>query len=334
MREQGGTTMRKRVRTRGGGAAHRPKGNRRAELGRRERQRLLQLGFCLAVFLAVLVGRGVFPGQMVQVGEQAAAVLGRSVDFKGAFERLGEAIGRQRPVSEAVGEFCVTVFGISAVEEPDPALSGAVSQGEARFLSAGPSGYEAACRRLWLEPEAGTPAAVEEGQAEPEQPEEETVLPVGAVVEQVPYEGEALPEDATMDRLSIGTLQWTVPVQGTKSSDFGYREHPVEGGVKFHYGVDIAADKGTAIAAFAAGTVAFTGESTTYGKYFQLDHGNGITTLYAHCDTVEVSEADTVALGQQVATVGDSGLTTGSHLHFELCVAGTRTDPAWYFAQG
>lgn len=312
---------------------------KKAQLGRKERQRLIQLGICVAVFFTVLVGRGVFPGQMGRAGEQVTAILGRSVDFKDAFQRLGEALGQQRSVAQAVGEFCVTVFGISPVEQPDQELGAAVMDAELKFLCSGPSGYETACRRLWLEPEAEKeiPQQEAEGQAqtgEEEEQSQQTILPVGAVVEQVPYEGESLPDDATMDRLSLGELEWTVPVQGTKSSDFGYREHPVAGEVAFHYGVDIAADTGTEIRAFAAGTVEFTGESTTYGKYFQIDHGNGVKTLYAHCDTVEVSEGETVELGQRIATVGDTGLTTGSHLHFELSVAGMKTDPAWCFAAG
>lgn len=331
--EQGGSGMRKAAGQRmQGGKAPRAKRRGRPQLGVRERQRLIQLGVSLALFFTVFLGRGVFPEQTSLIRDRLGDIVSRSVDFRAAFAELGEALSGQEPVVEAIGAFCVEVFGVEPSGGALPQDAQSMMSEELKFLGKGPTGYEMACRRLWVEP-----VKQSMGQAEPvetEPPETEEPLPVGQVAEEIPYDGPALPEGCTMDRLSLGSLSWTDPIQGTITSDFGYRDHPVYGGEQFHEGLDIAAEKGTEIAAFAAGTVEYTGESTTYGLYFQLDHGNGIRSFYAHCDSVLVQKGDTVSAGQAVATVGDTGNATGSHLHFELSVGGIRVNPALYLWQG
>ena len=133
-----------------------------------------------------------------------------------------------------------------------------------------------------------------------------------------------------MDRYALGLSETVDPVDGFLSSPFGWREHPIDGGEKFHYGVDLAVDSGTAIAAFAAGTVEYIGESDVYGLYFQLDHGNGVKTFYAHCSELCVRQGETVAAGEKVAESGATGEVTGPHLHFEIKREGVRLNPVYY----
>ncbi len=311
-------------RTRGKGSAGR---RRKAELGAKEARRLMQLAACLALFLAVFIGRGVFPNQTAAAGEELLSAIRQSIDFKGAFLHLGEALNGEKPIGDAVSDFCVAVFGFGEVEEKQT-LEGVESllDMECAFLEQSPTGKEMAARRLWL------PVREESGQEEKKEPEkvEDTILPVGAVVETISYEGEPLPEDTTMDHLSLGDLNYVTPVFGTVTSEFGYREHPVYEETKFHHGVDIAADKGTEIQAFADGTVEFVGESTTYGLYVQLSHASGIKTFYAHCGDISVNKGDAVTAGQTIATVGDTGNATGAHLHFQLSLDGTELNPTYY----
>lgn len=120
------------------------------------------------------------------------------------------------------------------------------------------------------------------------------------------------------------------PLLGEVTSTFGWREDPNGGAEAFHYGIDIAAENGTPIACFADGTVGVVGESTVWGNYFTVEHDAGMTTLYAHCESISVHSDEQVSAGQIVATVGESGNATGPHLHFELRDGGDYLDPMHY----
>jgi len=143
------------------------------------------------------------------------------------------------------------------------------------------------------------------------------------------YSKQTLPDNVSMEQKVLG-FDYCTPVMGTISSNFGYREHPIEGDEKFHYGLDIAADEGTAIDCFAKGTVAAVGESSSYGKYIIVDHSGDFSTLYAHCSRVTVSSGSAVKEGQKIGEVGQTGEATGPHLHFELHSGDTYLDPVYY----
>lgn len=98
-----------------------------------------------------------------------------------------------------------------------------------------------------------------------------------------------------------------------------------------HTGTDIAAVTGTTIVAAAAGTVEFSGDQGNgYGRYVVINHGNGVKTLYGHCNTLNVSTGEYVTQGQKIAEVGSTGNSSGPHLHFEIRVNGKVTDPQNY----
>lgn len=102
-----------------------------------------------------------------------------------------------------------------------------------------------------------------------------------------------------------------------------------------HNGVDIAGmEAGSPIYAAAAGTVKEAGFQVKNGNYVRLDHGNGLETFYAHCQSLQVKTGDAVTLGQTIATVGSSGLSTGPHLHFEILLNGEQQDPLAYYQAG
>lgn len=130
------------------------------------------------------------------------------------------------------------------------------------------------------------------------------------------------------------SLQWPTWCH-TITSPFGYRTHPIYGNTRFHSGIDIGAGFGDTIMAAASGTVIYVetpvpGQNwggSGYGNYFIIDHGNGVSTLYAHCSNVYVSNGQSVSAGEAVGTVGSTGGSTGAHLHFEVRVNGERVDP-------
>jgi murein DD-endopeptidase MepM/ murein hydrolase activator NlpD len=119
-----------------------------------------------------------------------------------------------------------------------------------------------------------------------------------------------------------------LPVIGRITSRFSSaRRHPMLGVVRRHNGIDIAAPAGTPITAPHEGTVHFVGRRIGYGIVIEIDHGNGVLTRYAHCKSANVEEGNLVRAGQQIGTVGATGLATGPHLHFEIIVEGRNVNP-------
>jgi len=118
-----------------------------------------------------------------------------------------------------------------------------------------------------------------------------------------------------------------LPVNGTITSTYGYRSDPVTGEVTFHAGIDIAAAEGTPIVAALGGTVLVVKEDAEYGKMLEIDHGQGVMTLYAHAKDITVKAGDTVKQGDVVATVGKTGNATDPNCHFEVLVSGQPVDP-------
>ena len=125
-----------------------------------------------------------------------------------------------------------------------------------------------------------------------------------------------------------GRLKW--PIQGKITSSFGTRVHPVFKTKMVHTGIDIDGNRGDAIGAAAAGEVLFTGWLRGYGQIVILDHGGDLTTVYAHLSRISVAEGNRVKVGQTVGLVGDTGVATGPHLHFEVRVNGDAKDPMRY----
>ena len=127
-----------------------------------------------------------------------------------------------------------------------------------------------------------------------------------------------------------GQMAWPVPSSSYISSPFGYRIHPIYGYSKLHTGMDIGASSGSAIVAANAGTVISSGWNGGYGKCIVVDHGGGVTTLYAHCSALYVSVGQSVTRGQQIAAVGSTGNSTGPHCHFEVRINGSYVNPYPY----
>ncbi len=125
-----------------------------------------------------------------------------------------------------------------------------------------------------------------------------------------------------------GKLRW--PIKGRVMSPFGTRVHPTFKTKTVHTGIDIDGKRGDPVGAAAAGEVLFAGWLRGYGQIVVLDHGGDLTTVYAHLSKISVAEGDRVTVGQTIGLVGDTGVATGHHLHFEVRVNGEARDPMRY----
>ncbi len=248
-------------------------GRRSESLSKVERRRLIQLGASLAVFALAFLGRNTFPERISHWNER----LRQDADFVAAFSEFGQALSRGEPVMENLEGLWVEVFaggGTSMVYSIDPGLM-------ERYRTVGKFDHPilAWSRAQALEnlPSAESVQAVEEaptaegaqasitnGEGNSEelfQSAASTSAPLleTAVAQETDPDGKELPDSVSFKEYGLGLSGLTTPVSGSLTSDYGYRDHPVSGEYGFHRGVDIGAEMGTPIAAFAAGVVDWVG---------------------------------------------------------------------------
>ncbi len=120
------------------------------------------------------------------------------------------------------------------------------------------------------------------------------------------------------------------PVRGWLTSGFGKRKSPFTGRQSMHAGIDISTKTGTPIAAPADGVVSYSDRKGAYGLVLVIDHGYGYQTFYGHCSKLDKKVGEKVKRGEVIAYVGNTGSSTGSHLHYEVRVSGVATNPMKY----
>ena len=131
-----------------------------------------------------------------------------------------------------------------------------------------------------------------------------------------------------------GELAWPVPGYTRITSKYGMRTHPITGVYKLHTGVDISAPMGANFIAANDGIVTKAGYNSAYGNMVIIDHGGGVSTLYAHGSEILVQVGQTVKRGDAILKVGSTGYSTGPHAHFEVRLNGVVTDPMPYITNG
>lgn len=274
----------------------------------RERRQFLRLVACGTIFVLLVAAKLALPARMERFNAKLSEVLSSNMDVRAVFSAVGRGLsGDAKGTAEEVYE---AVFHPSEARETAAALP---------MPEENPALDALREYRETASPERQTEPAAEAEQAQPQV----------STLAYVLYSDQNLPEDVSMEQ-AILDFDYCTPVSGALSSTFGYREHPVEGEERFHYGIDLAADTGTAVSCFADGTVTAVGESSSYGKYCIVTHGGGYATLYAHCSRITASSGTEVTRGQKIAEVGETGVATGPHLHFELHQNGTYLNPIYY----
>lgn len=286
------------------------------------RRSLLQLVASIVLFLLVFVGRGVFPGAVSDL----RTILATDSDFRSAFRQIEDELVVKENIWSSLGKWMTNGLREDSesgrlveldsmesplVEEKIVLLSETKGHGISYLRSYG--------IRSYTDNRADT--VEEDGR------EVEIVTAVGQ-----PYnsDGVALPANVSYEYYEFGLENTVCPVLGEVTSGFDYRISPITGKREFHLALDIAADTGSEIQAFADGVIRYIGESDDFGLYFMIDHENGVSTFYAHCSKLMVRKGDAVSCGQVVALVGETGKTTGPHLHFTIEKDNIRLDPAYY----
>lgn len=132
------------------------------------------------------------------------------------------------------------------------------------------------------------------------------------------------------NRLAATPSIWPTQDEGYVSSSYGHRASPFTGRRQTHTGIDIAAPRGTSILAAADGVVTFSGRMAGYGRVIVVTHGFGFKTFYGHNQKNKVRKGERVKRGQVIGTVGNSGYSTGSHLHYEVLVKDRTINPLKY----
>lgn len=327
-------TARRRTTGRGRRPVQRTKRSARNGVAEGDRRRLIQLGVSLALFLLVYIGRGVFPAQLVALREAAAA----NVDFKAVFQQFGTNLAQGEPVRGALETLCAALLGMETETEPEPSPTAKPPQTAPAALSQTRDGGLSDLRQYGFlrvgnsaakgdEPAGAGP---EESGQTPSESEAGRPEVVTAVAQAYTADGVKLPRNVSFDYYELGLSETAVPVEGSATSGFGYRDSPINGKHEFHLALDIGAEEGTEIGAFAAGTVEYIGESDEFGNYLKIRHENNVSSFYAHCSKLLVHKGDEVSCGETVALVGHTGDATGPHLHLTIEKDNIRLDPAYY----
>lgn len=129
------------------------------------------------------------------------------------------------------------------------------------------------------------------------------------------------------------TFRWPLNVSGTITSTFGYRDAPTAGASSYHKGIDIAVPSGTAVVAAGSGTVTTASYQSAAGNYIMVYHGNSTYTVYMHLSSIHVSVGQTVSQGEVIGYSGNTGVSTGPHLHFGVNVNGSYVNPLNYVSK-
>ncbi len=121
-----------------------------------------------------------------------------------------------------------------------------------------------------------------------------------------------------------------LPARGWITSYYGPRNSPTSGRLKMHEGLDIGGPIGTPIIAPADGVITYSGNKAGFGKFVQIDHGYGLETIFGHANNLFVKEGQVIKRGHKIASLGNTGISTGPHLHYEVRVNGIAVDPLYY----
>ena len=302
-----------------------------------------QLLACGGVFVLLVAVKLLLPGKLAQVNGELSGALERNIDVEAVFSAVGRAVSGEADVDVALQDVYQAVFrpgdtetavevSAAAGEEVDLAMPDAMAPLRAfRAGTGGSDGWLPAARKTGDDALSGGTRG-----------DGGSVSCPGLRRRTRPRRRPPWPMSSTRQRICRRTCAWSSPCWALTTvlrdghAHLRFRLPGASGGGGRSgsiTGWDIgAAEEGTAISCFADGTVTAVGESSSYGKYVTVSHEGGFSTLYAHCSRILVSSGSAVGEGDPIAEVGETGMVTGPHLHFELHKGSQYLNPIYYVA--
>ena len=275
--------------------------------------RAVKLFCAIVIFIISAAVRFIFPGFTASVRDEILGVLNDDIDYKAAAMAFSDGLTGKNDIKDAAQQ----VFSYLTGNEEELAVMAEGNKGDKGSSE-----------------ETKQPEGEENGTSEPENVEytktkEELVATFTESKSE--FSSYELPANTTYEMPDLN-LQYVSPVNAVKTSDFGYRMHPSENKVLFHYGTDYGCSIGTDVCAFSDGEVTAVTDSASYGKNVIITHSGGTTTRYAHCSEILVEVGDKVKMGDVVAKSGDTGNATGPCMHFELRISDVYVNPDYYLS--
>lgn len=275
----------------------------------------------VAIFAIVLVG----------VLVHYARVLGDLSEYQSVYQENREVALQLRTYQERIRKLDTRLDHLERIEHKLRVMTSL--EDPSRNIAIGPlTEQPPRTDELFDESEEGTSP-----EGSPEDAREHEFRKIGFRLEKL--EGEAKARELSLEELHallddqrsiLNSTPSIWPTRGFVSSTFGYRVSPFTSVKKMHEGLDVAAPKGTDVVAPADGVVTFSGVKGAYGNIVVLDHGYGLVTRYGHLSKVLVEPGQQVKRGSSIAKVGNTGRSTGDHLHYEVRIDGVPVNPTRY----
>jgi murein DD-endopeptidase MepM/ murein hydrolase activator NlpD len=318
---------------------------------KRLRLNSIRMVVCLASIPVVIALKLLFPSGAQTVSDYLTGGL----DYKEAFTALGHAISGEEKIIEVIRGISLGAFRTDPKEYVNEATKGNKSTENNSITpntDLGSSAVEAMSpvdivdetdlpNRTEIDNGEGSSADGKGGSSpgyenknNGESPYLEELLlrlPSADYEDESDRDPDDIPENVSYGYYVI-EFDYVSPLNGEVTSAFGYRIHPISRKESFHYGVDIGGSLGDPVRAFSSGTVELTGYNYAYGNYMFIRHKDGIITFYGHLSKILAEEGQLVLMGETIAKVGSTGLSTGPHLHFEVHNGDTILDPLHYIS--
>lgn len=281
-------------------------------------------GYGLGVFVLLAVVAVVQGVLSLQVYERQATLTEENQALRVALKELDGRLAQVGATVERVEDYEHRLRSLTMVHDPSRNLAiGPV--GTPGSESADPShpAAEALRNALFMQGRPGESVALLDARLEHLEQQGETVQNGAS----------DLAEYLKDQRARLASTPSRRPAPGYISSTFGMRVDPFTGSPQMHAGIDFATSLGSPVTAPADGTVVKARSKGAYGLTVQLDHGHGLTTLFGHMSRIHVEEGQTVRRGDLLGAVGNTGRSTGPHLHYEVRLNGIPVDPSRYILE-
>lgn len=307
---------------------------------RLEHRMLVRVGICFGVVVLALVGALAHYFQVVGKVAENELIRAENLELQNRWREAEQKFSHINDELDRVKRLNANLRHITSLNDPDRKLSmpqPEPGQNAPEFVGGGiatepaQSGMGAVGVGKPVRAVGGEGRMIADGDAKPGTGDDSDLLKqldsLGRKVKVQEQEARALKSYFEDQQALLASAPSIWPVRGWVTSDYSVRLDPYTGERVMHEGMDVATGMGTPVRAPADGTVVFAGQEGGYGHVLVLDHGYGLKTRYGHLQRIDVKVGEKVKRGQFIAAVGNTGRSTGPHLHYEVRVNGVADNP-------